>query len=62
LIGNTPEETVDATDEMDQRLNEKWGVTARFWELYGVDKLRSTKLRISTNFLCQSRELLEIAA
>jgi len=24
LIGNTPEETVDATDEMDQRLNEKW--------------------------------------
>ena len=65
LEENTPEEIHAVTIEMDERLKGTWQTTEedeklqqRFWDLFGPDKLKSSDLRIGTEFLRQNRELL----
>ncbi len=65
LIENTPEEIRDVTIEMDERLNGTWKVSkedeelqARFWSLFGPDKLKSQDLHIGADFLRQNKDLI----
>ena len=66
VIENTPEEILEATLEMYQRLTGQWKVIPEdeqlqnaFWKLYGPEKIRSTDFRISAAFLRNNRKLLE---
>ena len=66
LIENTPEEICDVTIEMDERLNGTWKTTKedeelqhRFWDLFGLDKIKSPDLRIGSEYLTRNKELLE---
>ena len=65
LIENTPEEILDVTIEMDERLNGTWVSCEEdeelqdcFWALFGPNKLKSPDLRIGANFLRQNKDLL----
>ena len=65
LIENTPEEIRDATIEMDERLYGTWKTTEkdeelqqRFWALFGSEKLKSSKLRIGSDYLRENKDLL----
>ena len=66
LIENTPEEICDVTIEMDERLNGTWKTTKedeelqhRFWDLFGLDKIKSPDLRIGSEYLTRNKELIE---
>jgi putative glycosyltransferase (TIGR04372 family) len=66
LIENTPDEIVEVTAEMEERLNGTWQTTAlneelqaKFWELLGgTNFIRSENLRIGSEFLKNNEELL----
>ena len=66
LIENTPDEILDVSMEMHQRLNGTWETTEedealqkRFWELFPKSELHGDmKARIGVDFLRQNRELL----
>ena len=65
LIENTPEEILQVTIEMDERLNGTWEtkeedkeLQERFWLLFGPDKIKSSNLRIGADFLRQNKDLL----
>jgi len=65
LIENTPEEILDVTVEMDQRLKGDWISTqededlqSRFWSLLAPNNLRSRDLRIGTEYLRKNKDLI----
>lgn len=68
LIENTPEEILDAVDEMDQRLKGAWKSNERneelqrvFWSYFKSSDLHGVfRSRISARFLSQNKELLEL--
>jgi len=67
LIENTPEEILNVTIEMDERLKGTWVTTEedeylqkRFWSLYKPSELHGKIYsRIGADFLRENRELLE---
>jgi len=65
FIENTPEEITAVALEMDARLQGTWETTKedevlqqRFWEIFGLEKVRSPLLRIGADFLRQNESLL----
>lgn len=65
LIENTPEEIMQVTLEMDERLNGTWEpkeedrkLQERFWRLFGPDKIKSPNLRIGAEFLRKNKDLI----
>lgn len=65
LIENTPDEIMDVSVEMDERLKGTWVTTEedeilqkRFWRIFGDNILKSQEVRLGSEFLRQNQELL----
>jgi len=66
LIDSTPEEILNATTEMDERLKGTWetseedeALQAQFWSLFPKGLLKSPNCRIGTKFLRKNQDLLD---
>ncbi len=67
FVDNTPEEIVDAIDEMESVIAGTWCESAedarlqeRFWSLFGKHRFRSPTLRIGQKFLRDNREVFSL--
>jgi len=66
LIENSEEEIKAVTIEMDERIEGTWKANNedeelqdQFWQLFGPDKMKSSNLRIGSDFLRQNKDLIK---